>query len=224
MTRDEWSQALFVTATIALVTAGLVWVLGPGRRGAGDDEPGAMKPRRSAPAEVTLWVGEIEPGLKGVLTTVYGDPKPDAEHDAQLNEGLGREAADLLGFYRLLLFNTSEEVKRFTLADGAIVVIPADGAETVRLKNLAADLAAGRLEPAPGLQFTLNRLGALRDVVDVPAGQRANLVVAFSGRRDLATVRAVETAEGRTFRRLPRTRAELRRLIADPRADRIRDL
>lgn len=222
MTRDEWSQALFVTATIALVTAGLVWLLGPGRRGSEWDEPGSMKPRRVAPPEVTLWVGEIEDGLKGVLTSVYGDAEPDAAHDAQLNEDLGTAAP--LGFYRLLLYNTSEAPKRFALADGALVVIPAEGAETVRLRNLAAELASGQLEPAPGLAFTLDRLGALRDAVDVPAGQRANLVVAFSGRRDLATARSVETAEGRTFRRLPKTRAELRRLIADPRADRIRDL
>lgn len=224
MTRDEWSQALFVTATIALVTAGLVWLLGPGRRGSDWSEPGAMKPRRSAPKEVTLWVGEFEPGLKGVLTTVYGDPKPDAEHDAQLNEGLGLSGEHPLGFYRLLLFNTSEEDKRFALAEGALAVIPADGAEAIRLRNLSDDLAAGRLEPAPFLRFTLNRLGTLRGAVDVPAGERANLVVAFSGHRDLATARAVETAEGRSFRRLPKTRAELRRLISDPRADRIRDL
>lgn len=224
MTRDEWSQALFVTATIALVTAGLVWLLGPDRRGGGWGEPGAMKPRRNAPREVTLWVGELESGLKGVLTTVYGDPVPDAEHDAELNEGLGLEAGQPLGFYRLLLFNTTGEDQTFTLSDGAIAVVPADGTETVRLRNLAGDLAAGRIEPAPGLRFTLNRLGTLRDAVDVPAGQRANLVVAFSRRRDLATARSVETAEGRPFRRLPKTRAELRRLISDPRADRIRDL
>ncbi len=224
MTRDEWSQALFVTATVALVTAGAVWLLGPGRRGADWDEPGDMKPRRSAPRQVTLWVGDVEPGLKGVLTSVYGDPKPDAEHDARLNEGLGLEADATLGFYRLLLYNTSAEDKRFLIEDGAISVKPGDGADAVGLRNLSGDVAAGRLNPARGLQFTLNRLGTLRAAIDVPAGERANLVLAFSGHRDLATAQAVETAEGRAFRRLPKTRAELRRLISDPRADRIRDL
>lgn len=223
MSREEWSQALFVTATIALVTAGLVWLLGPERRGAEWDEPLDAKPRRSAPADVTLWVGEVEPGLKGALTAVYGDPEPDARHDQRINEGLGLAEDAALGFYRLMLFNLSAEDKRFELADGALRVLGVDGDATVPLSNLARRLADGDIDPPPGLRFTLSSLGTLRDAVDVPAGKRANLVVAFAGRVDLAKAEAVETAEGRSFHRLQRTRAELRRLISDPSTDRIRD-
>lgn len=221
MSRDEWSQALFVTATIALVTAGLIWLLGPSRRGAEWDEPTDPKPRRTAPADVTLWVGEVQPGLKGALTSVYGDPGPDARHDERLNAGLGLTESAALGFYRLMLFNVSAEDKRFDLTDGALLVQVDGGA--VGLRNLSARIDAGELVPAPALRFTLTSLGTLRKFVDVPAGKRANLVVAFDARPDLTTAHSVETSEGRSFHRLQRTRSQLRSLISDPSTDRIRD-
>lgn len=222
MTRDEWTQALLITGTIALVTVGVIWMLVPG---IGDDwdEPGDMIPRRTAPAQVTLWAGEIQPGLKGVLVAVYGDPEPDAEHDRKLNAALDRQAGAELGFYRLLLFNTSSEDKQFSLADGALVVQAAAGT-SVGLQNLSDGVAAGRIEVSPAVRATLGMLGTLSAEVDVPPGKRVNLIVAFRGHTDLATAESVATAEGHAFHRLQRSRAELRRIIADPRADRIRDL
>lgn len=225
MRRDEWIQSLLIMATVALVVVGAVWLLMP-PRDTSWDEPGDMLPRRNAPKQVTLWVGEVEPGLKGVLTAVFGDPEPDSAHDRKLNEALGRvegAAAPPLAFYRLLLFNTSKIEKRFPLSDGALVVKPAEGA-VVGLQNLSEGDLAEDPEISPSVRATLAMLGTLRADVEVPAGKRVNLVVAFAGRADLATADSVETAEGRPFHRLQRTRAELRRIIADPRVDRIRDL
>ena len=217
MPRSEWTPLVVAAATVGVVTAFLIWAVST--RFVGDDEPGDSKPLRSAPPQVTLWVGEVHPGLKGALTDVYGDTRPDHAHDARLNEQLGLEGDAALAFYRLLLFNTSTEERAYPLRSGGLAVVAdADGPEALLHPLSGPPTLDG------GTRFALEALGTLRDSVAVPAGSMANIVVAFDRRRDLSRAAGVETAEGTALAQRRMSRVMLRRLIENPRADWIQDL
>jgi hypothetical protein len=168
---------------------------------------------------VTLWVGQVSPGLKGALTDVYGDERPDLAHDARLNEELGLEGAAGLAFYRLLLFNTSDEARDYPVLEGGLAVHGDADVPAARMKPLS-----GSAVRDGGTRFALEALGTLRASVTVPAGAMANVVVAFDRRSDLSTAASVATLEGTALARRRMSRVALRRLLEDPRADWIQDL
>lgn len=217
MPRSEWTPLVVAAATVGVVTAFLVWAIST--RFADDEEPGAERPLRAAPPQVTLWVGEMLPGLKGALTDVYGDDLPDRAHDARLNEQLGLEGDATLAFYRLLLFNVSDEERAYPLREGGLAVHDEDDSHVARMTPLD-----GSRVRTGGTRFALEALGTLRDTVNVPAGSMANVVVAFDRRNDLASASAVETLEGTALAQRQMSRTALRRLMEDPRADWIQDL
>jgi hypothetical protein len=204
-----------------LATAVALFVVGYLRQQPSIDG-GDSLPRRHLPAQVTLWVGDVRPGLQCALTEVYGDPRADLAHDAELSAVLGADAKSPLGFYRLLLFNTSDEIQRYEIQDDGLLVRGAAGA-AAGLRRLS-DLATLGAKDDAGVLFSLRALGTLREDVEIEPGTMANLVLAFARHSDLEEAEAVETAEGVPLRRLSRSRRELRDLMADPRAEVVQKL
>ncbi len=229
MQRDDWTPAVLATALISLLTAALVWVFFPA--GFGDEEPGATRPRRRPPDEVVVWTGEIQPGLKGVLGPIWGDPGPDLEHDRELNEELGLEelaagadAGAAPRWYRLLLFNLGAAEQVLPLTDGALTIAAPDGGPSAPMGSLSRWLREGVAEAPPGLAFTLQSHGALNERLQLPPGTSAHLVLPFAGPVDLEDAEAVRTAEGRQLTRRPMERLRYRRLLEGADEEALRDL
>jgi hypothetical protein len=222
MDRNDWTPAVLITATVSLVTAGLVSLLAPWGAGR-EPPPGPDRPRHALASEVVVWIGELGPQLKGVLGPVWGDSEPDRDHDGLLNQDLGLSGPEALSYYRLLVFNTSAEPRTLTLGDGRIVMEGENG-DRVYLKNLAAMVERGELSLSPSLAFSLRSLGALSERVEIPPGQAASLMVPFNGEARIETARAVALADEREFRRRQMARASFRRLIEDPDETRVKDL
>ncbi len=222
MERNDWTPAVLITATVSLLTAGLVWIVAPwGPTTEGPPRPDV--PRHGLAQEVVVWIGEFGSDLKGVLGPVWGDAGPDRDHDGLLNEDLGLAGERALSYYRLLLFNTSKEPRTVTLGEGRIVMEGEHG-DRVYLKNLAEMVARGDVELSPSLAFSLRSLGALSETVEIPGGQAASLMVPFNGPARIETARAVGLANEREFRRRQMARATFRRLIEDPDEARVKDL
>lgn len=93
MRREEWLVGVLVGSAVAL---GLVAVFLMVRQ-PGDRPPGPEHPRRRAPEEIQVWVGELQPGVVGVLCPVWGDPAPDRLYEGNLNRDLGLEGERALG-------------------------------------------------------------------------------------------------------------------------------
>jgi len=222
MERNDWTPAVLITATVSLVTAGLVWLVAPWGP-IYDAGSGVTIPRHNLPPEVVVWVAEFGPDFKGVLGPVWGDNKPDRDHDGLLNEDLGLTGARALSYYRLLIFNTSQESRTVHLGDGRIVMEGENG-DRVYLKNLAEMVERGELELDPGLAFSLRSLGALAKEVEVPAGHSASLIIPFDGTARIETARAVGLANEKEFRRRQMARETFRRLIESPDQARVKDL
>ena len=219
MVSNEGSPAVWVAACAGLATAVALFIVGYLRQQPDLDATDSL-PRRRLPAQVTLWVGDVQPGLQGALTEVYGDPRADEAHDAELSAVLGADGTPM-GFYRLLLFNTSDEVKRYEIRNDGLMVRGAAGeAGLRRLSERDAPIA----KDDQGVLFSLKALGTLREDVEIEPGTMANLVLAFARHSDLEEAEAVETAEGVPLRRLNRSRQELRDLMANPRAEIIQKL
>jgi hypothetical protein len=221
MERDDWTPAVLITATVSLVTAGLVWLVAPWEHPGG---PGDTIPRREAPATVTVWAGEIAPGLKGVLAPIWGDPRPDRDHDILLNRDLGLAGDHRLSWFRFLVFNQTGEARSLELGDGRILLVGPDGSGTLPLRNLAGMAERGEIDLPDGLAFALRSLGSLRDVLEIPPGRYAQLLVPFEGALDIDSVRGVRSSDGRPFERLPMAQARFRRLIEKPDESHVRDL
>ena len=222
MERNDWTPAVLITATVTLVTAGLVWLMqpwGPYPEG----RPGDTIERRSLPAEVVVWIGEFAPGLKGVLAPVWGDTQPDRDHDGLLNERLGLDEGRALSYYRLLVFNTTAETQLLELGDGRLVMMDENG-RRVSLKSLSAMRARGEIELSPSTAFSLRSLGALSERIEIPAGRAAKLVVPFDGGARIETAKAVATTDETAFRRRQMARSTFRRLLEDPDEARVKDL
>jgi hypothetical protein len=172
-------------------------------------------------AEVDLWVGEVAPGVKGILGAVYDDPEADARNDREWNAGLGLPGDQGLAYYRLHLANTSPDPVRVDLHDGLLTITPPDGTP-VRMRSLSSLIAEGRVSPS--LRASLSALGSGREALDVPAGTLAAPFVAFPRRVALGQASAVAREDGVSFhrRRIPRDRWE--DLRASPSARRIEEL
>jgi len=224
MEPNDWTPAVLITATVSLMTAGLVWLLAPWSPGTGNDGARHTIPRRLPRAEVVVWTGELAPGLKGVLGPVWGDPKPDRFHDQQLNEDLRLDGERALAYYRLLVFNTTSEPHTLRLDDGQIVMLGETGGTKLLLKSLAHMAETGQVEIRGGLEFSLRTLGALATTVEIPAGSFARFVVPFGGGGSLETARAVATKDGNELRRRQIAQAAFRRLLEDPDESLVKDL
>ena len=159
-------------------------------------------PTRAA-RDVEVWVGQLSPGVKGVLSSEWNEALWDERQDAILNGGLGLTDGQLLAFYSLVVFNTSGAAVKVRLTDGSLLVTPVGG-ETLRSHDLAA-LFAGPTAPSSPQAAVLRSLGADREVVDVPPGKMARQPVALAKRVNLATFEGVVTVDGMAFhrRRIP---------------------
>ncbi len=221
---NDWTPAVLITASISLVTAGIVWLVSPWHAGR-FERPGDSIPRRRPPAQVVVWTGDLAPGLKGVLGPVWGDPKPDRDHDLVLNGDLGLEGERALRYFRLLVFNATQEPHSLELREGGLVMTDGGGGKPIQLRSLSAMVARDEIEVSGGLAFSLRSLGALQESIEVPAGTYAKLVVPFGGRARLETATAVAAAgQGTPLRRRQMAAAEYRRLLANPDETRVKDL
>jgi hypothetical protein len=218
----DWTPLVLLSSALCLGVVLYVLVSRPELIRGVMDGVGPAHARRHAPPSVDVWVGEVAPGLKGVLSAVWNDPEPDLLHDREINEGLDLEGEGY-AFYRLLLFNTAQEERTVLLEDGALRIQEADGAP-VPLLSLAERVERGDLAPSASLRMVLAALGTLRRSVTLAPGEMADLVVPFRDRVDLGTAQSVASADGTPFRRRRIARAELQRLMLDPDEARVRDL
>jgi hypothetical protein len=223
MEASDWTPAVLITATISLMTAGLVWLVTPWSPGAVGGA-GHTIPRRMPRAEVVVWTGEVAPGLKAVLGPVWGDPKPDRHHDERLNADLGLAGDRALAYYRLLVFNTTAEEHSLALGEGQIVMLGETGGSKLPLRSLARMVERGEVEVHGGLEFSLRSLGALATTVAIPAGSFAKFVVPFDGAASIETARAIATKDGKELRRRQIAQAAFRRLVEDPDESQVKDL
>ena len=207
---------VLVTASISVTVVAAVLLTTPWLRAPWRTGPGPSQARRFLADEMPVWVGELEPGVLGVLGPVWGQDEPDLEHDRRLNEQLGLEAEQGLAWYHLLLFNRAEEARDVSLADGALRIRPSVGAERVELRSLAGLVARGEAQVAPSLAAVLSARGALSETVEIPAGWMADLLVAFDRHVPLGEAVEVATRQGAALEQRPMTRRDLDRLVEDP--------
>jgi hypothetical protein len=224
MERGDWTPAVLITATVSLVTAGLVWLLTPLGAGRYANDAGPTIPLKRPPSQVVVWTGDVAPGLKGVLGPVWGDPKPDRDHDQILNGDLGLEGDAALSYHRLLVYNTTDETRSFEIVDGLILMQDGGGGGPRALKSLARMMDDGEITIPGGLAFSLRSLGALSRTVEIPAGSFAKLVVPFDRSASLESATAVVTVHGTDLKRRQMAAAAFRRLMEDPDESRLRDL
>lgn len=224
MERGDWTPAVLITATVSLVTAGLVWLLTPLGAGRLGDEPGPTIPRSRPPSQVVVWTGEVAPGLKGVLGPVWVDPKSDRDHDDLLNGDLGLVGERALSYHRLLVFNTTKEARSFEIVDGLILMQDERGGGPRALKSLVRVLDEQDVIIPGGLKFSLESLGALSRKIEIPAGSFAKLVVPFDRSASLESATAVVTVHGTDLKRRQMAAAAFRRLMEAPDESRLRDL
>lgn len=220
--RADWTPLVLLASVVTLVAVATTWVLErlDDRRTAVEAQPGPERSERAAPAEVDLWVGEVRPGVKGVLTGVWGDALPDRAHDDELRAALRLAPGSALAWYRLLLFNLSGEARTVPLEEGGLVVQAHDG--RARLTSLTALVERGEAKPSPSLATVLKGLGALRADVTLAPGEAVTVLVCFDRRLDLgAATTSVATADGSAFRRRRMGRGDLQRLMADPDASEV---
>ncbi len=215
---------MLVTASISVTVVAVVLLTTSWLRAPWGSRPGAPHARRHLAREMQVWVGDVAPGVVGLLGPVWGEKGPDLAHDARLNEQLGLSEGRSLAWYHLLLFNRSEEARRISLADGALTIRPPDGEDRVSLRNLAGLVSRGEAEVAPSLAAVLSVRGTLSEAVEVPAGWMADLLVAFDRRVELDQAVEVATAAGAAFERRPMTRRELDDLVEDPASAQLEDL
>ena len=212
----DWTPLVLLVSSVTLTAVATVWVLErvEASRAAQEAIPGPEQGEHGAPAEVDLWVGEVGPGVKVVLTSVWGDALPDRAHDDELRQGLGLPEGSPLAWYTLLVFNTSAEARTVPLEEGGLVVETEGG--RARLASLPALVQRGEARPSPSLASVLTGLGALQRQVVLQAGEAASLLVCFDRRMDLGGAKTVATADGAAFRRRRMGRGDLQRLMADP--------
>lgn len=224
MRRADWTPLVLITASISVTVVAAVLLTTPWLRAPWDSEPGPVQERRFLAEQVQVWVGDLAPGVVGLLGPVWGQIEPDRAHDTRLNQQLGLEGDGELAWYHLLLFNRSDAAQTVSLADGALTIRPPDGADPVALRSLAGLVARGEARVAPSLAAVLAARGALSETVEVPAHTMADLLVAFDRRVALDQAVDVTTRAGVSLRRRPKTRRDLDELVEDPTSAGVEDL
>ena len=224
MRRADWTPVVLITSSFALTAVVVVIATTPILMGVFPSEPGPTLERRRLATEVSVWVGEIAPGISAVLSPVWGEPGPDAAHDRRLNEELELPEGWALAWSHLILFNTTGEDQTVNLSDGALLIQSETGAEPTALRSLAPLVARGEASLSPGLLAVLGVRGSLAEAVTVPAGWMADLLVPFERRVALDDAVEVASATGAVFRRRPMERRELEALVEDPTDEAIEDL
>jgi hypothetical protein len=169
-------------------------------------------------AQVDVWVGDLAPGVKGILGNVYDEPEADRKNDRAWNEALG--VREPLAYYRLHVANTSSDTVRVDLRDGVLTLTPPGGGAPLGMRSLAPLLAAG----TSPLRGNLAAVGSGRESLEVPAGSLATPYVAFPRRIPLGEAAGVARSDGTAFqrRRIPLDRWE--DLRASPTARAVEDL
>ncbi len=219
MAARDWTPSVIITAMASLATVLVVWVAAPD--GASFDARRPNRPRRHAPTEVAVWVGDIAPDVRAVLAPVWGDPGADRDHDAALNKRLGLGGDQSLTFFRLMLFNVGGGPHRFKMGEGLVTV---DVGETRALRSVWDMVERGSLTLTDDLRFSLKGLGLLARDVEIPPSQMVNLVVAFDAGTSLGKATSVHTVKGGALRRRQMTRERLHALMERPDEERIRNL
>ncbi len=171
--------------------------------------------------DVDVWVADLGPGVKEVLSSEWNQPAWDAAQDEALSKELGLDGAGL-AFYSLLVFNTSDAPATVPLPEGGLV-LKAPGGVRLPSRSLSAIVAAPPAAGSPQAD-TLRLLGAARDSVVVPPGRMARRPVAFSRRVPLAEVEGVESADGTAFHRRRIERPRWAAMLQSPTVDDLRDL
>lgn len=200
--RGGAAQAVGLGATVAalvfaILLLGSAWIRAQRRP---ETSPSPSLPSAASAADVDVWVGDLGAGVKGVLSSEWGDPAADARYDEAMSRDLGLPAASGLAFYRLTVFNTGDAPVTASFRDGAVVITPRGG-EPLPMRSLSSILSAA----GGPVSRTLRWLEADRDEVEIPASRRHSHPVAFARRVPLADVAAVANAEGTAFhpRRMP---------------------
>src|SRR5262245_46665404 len=219
-----FATALWLGASTAILMFAILTLASTWWRSQRESGPTPLPPS-APPAEVTVWVGDLAPGVLGVLSTESDDPAVDARYDASVNEALGLAAKEGLAYYRLRVFNRGASPVSVRLEDGAIVVTP-KGEAPLPMRSLASLLAGegGREAPSSPSAETLRRLGAGRTVLELPPSAFAAHPVAFARRVDLGAVQPVARADGTPFhlRRMPQR--QWAGLVDSPSLDELKDL
>ena len=189
------TTAVLLFASMTMVST---WIRVRDRSGFGT---GAFAP--VVARDVEVWVGQLAPGVKGVLSSEGNDARSDPRQDALLSQGLGLPGGTSLAFYSLVVFNTSSTSVHVALGDGSLVVA-APGGPPEPSKGLHA-FFAGASPPSSSQASVLRSLGADRETVDLPPGKMARQTIAFARPLDLSTAVSVVTRDGTAFhrRRIP---------------------
>ena len=196
-----WLAAATAVLVFAILTLASSWLRG--ERG-----PPRVRhhPASALATDVDLWVGDLAPGVRGVLASEWNDPAVDAAYDDEMNRDLGLTGGRGLAYYRLVVFNTSDRPVSLTFRDGGLTLTP-KGERPLPMRSLASLLLGGdgRAAPASPQAATLRALGAGRETVEVPPGGRHSHPIAFERRVPLALAAAVAWVDGTEFhaRRIP---------------------
>ncbi len=197
--------------------------------------------RPAVAAEVDVWVGELAPGVKAVLSAEWNHPDWDRLQDERWNAGFGADVAPGLAFYALLAFNTSAAPVELSFPEGALRIVatpPTAGEPTPAgpppataggAPGAVASLDLGAWLAKPGIAAssagtTLRMLGADRGTIAIPPGKMLRRPVAFPRRVPLEAAASVARSDGTTFHRRRMRRSEWAGLLASPSVEQIRAL
>ncbi len=176
-------------------------------------------------AEVAVWVGELAPGVKTVLSSPWNQREWDAAADVTLRSAPGTAVPSDLVLYDCWLFNTTAADVTVRLGAGALVVdAPVSG--TLPLRSLAPWLspADGRAGPSGGAASVLRALGAGREEIVLPPGRMHRHPVALERRVPLGDATGVRSADGTAFRLRRMKETEWAALIQSPRLSDLENL
>ena len=192
-----WLAVATAVLVFAILTLASSWFRaqdGHARGGA----PAAASPA----ADIDLWVGDLAPGVRCVLSSEWNDPAIDAAYDEDLNRSLGLGQGRGLAYYRLVVFNTTDKTVTLAFRDGQVVLTPKKGQAPLAMKSLASLVSGGAAaSDRPSAQVAVLRgLGAGRETIDLPPGSRHSHPIAFERRVPLAEAVSVASADGTAFR------------------------
>lgn len=183
-----------------------------------DGAPTRRQSVRPHDAEVSVWVGELAPGVKTVLSSPWNQPEWDQASDETLRRASGAALPRDLALYDCWLFNTTDADVTVRVGAGALVVDAPPGAP-LALRSLAAWLspAEGAAAPVGGAASVLRALGAGREEIVLPPGRMHRHPVALERRVALGEVAGVRRADGGAFRLRRMRETEWSALIQFPR-------